>query len=101
MVATLWRLWVTTVGFLAVLAIVCVGFGAMLRLMKIGSALKYVGVVVGFVIVFLMLPGILVSAWSSLPLWQKIGVIVFVVIALLLLGRLRSRTGKGSARHEY
>ena len=101
MVATLWRFWVTTVEFLAILAIVCVGFGTMLRLVKIGDAVKYVGVVGGFVIVLLLLPEFLVSTWSSLLLWQKIGVIVFVVIALVLLGRLRSRTGKGSARHEY
>lgn len=67
--------WVALLGALAMVAIVLTAFGLMLGSVKPGDALKYLGASLGIVIVLMLAPGILVSAWAGLFLWQQIALI--------------------------
>lgn len=71
--------WITLLGSLAVIAIILIALGLMTRIVKPAMALKHVGATLGIVIVLMLLPGILVNAWSAMPLWQRIALVAIGV----------------------
>lgn len=71
--------WMTLIGSLATIALILVVFGLMLGIVKPADALKHIGVILGFVIVLMLIPGILVSAWSGMSLWQQIALAAIVI----------------------
>jgi hypothetical protein len=42
----------------------------MLGIVKLADALRCVGVILDFVIVLISIPGVLLSGWSGMSLWQ-------------------------------
>jgi predicted tellurium resistance membrane protein TerC len=64
--------WVVFMGSLATIALILTAFGLMLGIVKPADAVKHVGAILGIVIALMLVPGALVSAWSSLSLWQRI-----------------------------
>jgi hypothetical protein len=64
--------WVALAGSLAMIALILTAFGLMLGIVKPADAVKHVGAILGIVIALMLVPGALVSAWSSLSLWQRI-----------------------------
>ena len=64
--------WVDLLGSLATIALILTAFGLMLGIVKPADAVKHVGAILGIVIALMLVPGALVSAWSSLSLWQRI-----------------------------
>jgi hypothetical protein len=63
------------VGSFATIAFILTAFGLMLRIVKPADALKRLGAILGAVIALICIPGILVIAWSGMPLWVKIGLV--------------------------
>lgn len=50
--------------------------------------LKCIGAILGYVIVLMLVPGIIVSAWSGMSLWQRLAL---AVIGLVIWQLLRPR----------
>lgn len=85
--------WVGIVGSLAVIAIVITVFGLMLGLMKPADASRRSGAIVGFIILLLLLPAILIHAWAALSLWQQIA-LAGIGLGLWLVLRPQRRPSK-------
>lgn len=71
--------WVALTGSLATIALILMAFGLMLGIVKPADALKHVGAILGFVIVLMLIPGVLVSAWLGMSLWQRIALVAIVI----------------------
>jgi len=89
--------WASLLGLLAIIAIILTAFGLMLGIVKPANAMKRLGAIVGIVTAFMLIPGILVSAWSSMSFWQQIGL---VAIALSAWQWLRPRRRTRYAKHD-
>jgi hypothetical protein len=44
----------------------------MLGIVKPADALKHIGAILGIVVVLMFIAGVLVSAWSGMPLWESL-----------------------------
>ncbi len=77
--------WVALTGSVAMIALILTSFGLMLGIVKPSDALRRVAAILGVVILLLVLPGVLVSTWSSMSLWQRLGLAVFAIGFFLLL----------------
>jgi hypothetical protein len=64
--------WAALLGSLAIIAIVLTAFGLMLGIVKPADALRRVGAILGVVMLLMVIPVVLVSAWSGMSLWQQI-----------------------------
>lgn len=84
MAGTVMAGWLSMLQLLAVIGFAAVAFGLMLGIAKPGSALKHLGMILDTVIALTLLPGIALTAWSRLLLWEKLG-LTAVLVALLLL----------------
>ena len=85
--------WVALTGSLATIALILTAFGIMLGIVKPADVLKHVGAILGIVIVLMLIPGVLVSAWSCMSLWQRIG-LVAIGIGIWQWRRPRRQTRK-------
>jgi len=81
--------WVAITGLVAVIALILTAFGLVLGVVKPAVSLKRIGTILGTVIVLLLIPGVMVSAWSGLSLWQRLGLAVIGIGVLLLLKKSR------------
>jgi asparagine N-glycosylation enzyme membrane subunit Stt3 len=87
--------WMILLGLLAVIALVLMAFGIILGMVKPADAAKHVGAVLGIVIVLMLIPGILASAWSGMSPWQQIALIAIVTGAFSWrMSRRRTRNMK-------
>jgi len=84
-------------GAFAAISIIVTAFGLMLGIMKPADAFKWIGVIVGAVIMLLVLPGIVVSAWSAMMLWQQMAMAA-LGIAIGIAGFECLKRGKGNNR---
>jgi hypothetical protein len=67
--------WLTLTGSFAIIALILTAFGIMLGIVKPADALGRAGAVMGVVVALIVLPGVLVSAWLDMSLWQQIGLV--------------------------
>ena len=67
--------WAVILGSLATIASVLIAFEIMLGMGKPSDAVKHIGAVFGIIVVLMLAPGIIVSAWLTIPLWQRIALI--------------------------
>src|ERR1035441_3990981 len=84
--------WAALTGSLAMIALTFTALGLMLRIVKPDDAARYVGAVLGIVILLALAPGILLSAWSAISVWQRIA-LVAIGIGIWLLRQSRRHTG--------
>jgi Ca2+/Na+ antiporter len=84
-------LWDALVGCMALLGIVVVAFGIMLRVIDVSEGLRRLGLVLGSAILLTVLPAVIVGIWSGLSIWQKIGILTLVAAALLVLFAIRRK----------
>ena len=75
------HVWVALLGSLAMIVLILTAFGLMLGIVKPANAPKHIGTILGLAITAMLLPGVLVSAWSGMSLWQQIA-LVAIGIAL-------------------
>ena len=85
--------WVTLIGSLATIALILAAVGLMLRIVKPADVLKHVGALLGIVIALIVIPCVLVSAWSQIPVWQRIA-LAAVGIGVCQWRRPRRQTRK-------
>lgn len=81
------RGWEALIGLLATIVLVLTPLGLMLRLMTPVEAMKHVGAMLGIFIALLLIPCILMNAWSSMSVSQQFGLVV-MALALWLWLRL-------------
>ncbi|MGA3080566.1 MAG: hypothetical protein ABSD44_04185 [Terracidiphilus sp.] len=89
--------WITFVGALAIIALILTAFGIMLGIVKPADLLKYVGAILGVVVALMVLPGVLLSAWSGMALWRQIALIAIGVGAFRWM---RPRRHSGNKKRE-
>jgi hypothetical protein len=73
--------WMNLIESFATIALILTAFGLMLGIVKPSDALKRLGAILGTVIVLIFITGILVSAWSCMPLWEKIDLVAIGIAA--------------------
>ena len=79
--------WHAIVGSAAMISLILTAFGLMLGIVKPAEFLKRIGTLLGIVILLWVIPGVIASAWSSLPLWQRCGVVAIgISVFLVCLG---------------
>jgi len=54
----------------------------MLGIVKTSNAPQRLAAILGITILLIMLPSIVVSAWSGMSLWQKIGLVAIGILIL-------------------
>lgn len=91
--AALIHSWVTLLGSLAMIAIVLTAFGLMVGILKPAEAVDRIGAILGIMIVFILIPVLLISAWVGLPLWQKIAVVAVGICVRLWLRPRHAQRG--------
>jgi len=67
--------WLVLLESLATMALILTAFGIMLGRVKPGDAVKHFGAILGVTIVLMLTPGVIVSAWSAIPLWQQVALV--------------------------
>jgi hypothetical protein len=65
--------WMNLAGSFATIALILTVFGIMLGIVKPADALRRVAAILGVVMLLLVLPAVLVSIWSGMSLWQRLG----------------------------
>jgi hypothetical protein len=65
--------WVALAGSLAMIALILTAFGLMLGIVKPADALRRVAAILGIVMLLIVLPAVLVSIWSAMSVWQRLG----------------------------
>jgi hypothetical protein len=90
--------WMSLLGSLAIIAIILTAIGLMLGIVKPGDAMRYIGAIVGIVIVLMLAPGTLARVWSAMSLWQQLGLIA---IGIGIIQLLRSRRPTRNRRKDW
>lgn len=80
-------------GACAALALIVVGLGTMLGLVKPSESAKHVGVIVGVTIILVLLVSVFVSLWATMTMWQRL-VLAAIVFALWQMKRQRHKPQK-------
>jgi len=65
--------WVALAGSVAMIALILTAFGLMLGVVKPVDALRRVGGTLGVVMLLLVLLAVIENVWSSMSLWQRLG----------------------------
>ena len=84
--------WVALTGSVAMIALILTAFGLMLGIVKPSDALRRVAAILGVVMLLLVLPVVLVSIWSGMSLWQRLG------LAAIMLGLWQWRRPRRQVR---
>jgi hypothetical protein len=85
--------WVALTGSVAMIALIFTALGLMLGIVKPSDTARHVGAILGIVILLTVAPGILLSAWSAIPVWQRIALIA-VGIGVWQVVRPKRHTGR-------
>jgi hypothetical protein len=88
------RRWAGIVESAALFAMTVLSFGVMVRIVNSSDVLKYLGAILCVTILLLELPAIMASAWSSMTIWQHLGIVILgiaVGLSLRALRQVRSR----------
>ena len=86
---TLLRGWASLVGYGALIAIVVLALGAMVRMVKPGDVMGRLGVIVGVMILCLILPAITVSEWNAMSFLEHLEMVFIGIVVVFLLGKMR------------
>ena len=86
---TLLHGWATLVKCAALIAIVVLALGLIVRAVKLGNVMRHLGVIVGIMILLLMLPAIILSEWSSMSFFQQFGIAFLGIVVVLLFNKMR------------
>lgn len=86
------RRWDGIVESVAFVAIVILAIGVMVSAIKPSDAAKHLGALLCIVILLIVLPAIIVSAWYSMSLWQHLGISMLgAMVGLSILAARQTR----------
>ena len=94
----LMRGWDGIVESVALLAVVILALGVLVRVVKPSDAARHLGAILCVVILLLMLPAILVTTWHSMASWQQFGIVALGIMIVLSLWALRQPRKKQKER---
>jgi len=86
--------WFALLGSVAMLAVVLTALGLMIGLVKPADIPRKLRTLLANLIALMIFPGILMSAWARLTLWQQIALAAIGVIILLILVPARKARNK-------
>jgi hypothetical protein len=81
--------WLTFLGSIAMIGIILIAIGIMLGIVKAADAMKHAGAILGILIVLMLTPSILITAWSGMSLWQQVALFAIAIGLLMLWQRAR------------
>ena len=84
--------WVSIVGSLATVAFVLVSVALMLQAITSAQAIKMAAAVVVLTILIILLPALIINAWSGVSIREKLVACIFVALAIVY--RLYRRTSQ-------
>jgi hypothetical protein len=93
------RGWAEIVESFALFAITVLAIGVIVSAVKLSDVLKHLGAILCVTILLLMLPTIIVSAWSSMTIWQHFGIVILCIMIGLSV-RAPRQTRNKQQRHE-
>jgi len=85
----LMRGWAGIVESVALLSIVILAIGLMISAVKPSEAARHLGTILLFLILLIMLPAIMVEAWSSMSFWQHLRIVILGIMVGMLLRAVR------------
>jgi len=88
------RGWDGFVESAALVAIVILAIGVMVRVVKPSDAARHLGAILCIVILLIVLPAIMLSAWYSMSYWQQFGVVLLGVVIGVSIWALRQARWK-------
>lgn len=87
--------WARLVESVATIALILTALVLMLGIVKPVDALKRVGAILGIVVMLMLIPGVIVSTWSGMSLWQQLG-LAAIALGIWLRRRPRRQTNNKS-----
>lgn len=90
-------LWDAIVKSAAVIGIVVIAIGLMVRMIDARRALAKIGTALGTLLLLLALPPILVGIWHTLSFWQQVGIITLGAV----VGAIALRLSTASKRNQH
>jgi hypothetical protein len=84
-------LWDELVGSAALVAIIILTFGAMIRAVKLENILQRLVAILGIAILLMMLPTTIVSLWRSMSLTEHLGLAIVVILTIWLMGAAKRK----------
>jgi hypothetical protein len=90
----LMRGWAGIVESVALVAIAILAIGVIVSAVKPSEAARHLGTILFVVILLLMLPAIMATAWSSMSFWQHLGIVILGITIGLSLRALRQARNK-------
>jgi hypothetical protein len=88
------RGWAGIVESVALFAITVLAIGLIVSAVKPSDAAKHLGAILCIMILLLMLPAIIASAWSTMATWQHLGILFLGVMVGISLRALRQTQNK-------
>ena len=86
--------WMTVIESLATIAIILTAFGLMLGILKPADTLRQVAGILAVAILFMLIPCVVVNAWSGITPWQRAALVVLGLF-FVLLRRPRQKKSRG------
>src|ERR1700678_2608162 len=90
----LMRSWAGIVESVALFALTILAIGLIVSAVKLSDVMKHLGTILGVVILLLMLPAIMASAWASMSYWQHLGIVILGILIGVSLRALREMRNK-------
>jgi hypothetical protein len=85
----LMRGWAGIAESVGLIAIITLAIGVIVSAVKPSDAVKHLGAILCMTILFLVLPAIMASTWSSMSYWQQFGIVILGIMISLSLRALR------------
>jgi hypothetical protein len=86
--------WAEIVESFALFAIAILAIGLIVSAVKPSEVVKHLGTILCIVILLLVLPAIMVTAWASMSYWQHLGIVILGIMIGLSLWALRESRKK-------
>jgi hypothetical protein len=90
--------WTQLVESLATIGIIVIALCLMLGIVERSDILKHIGAIFGIAIVLILIPAMLLSTWTAMSFWQRIGVAALGFAVLLF--RQPPRRGSPKKKRE-
>ncbi len=71
------QVWALLVESLATIGIIVTALCLMAGLVERSEVLKHIGIILGFAIVLILIPAMLLNTWAAMSVWQWIGVVAW------------------------
>lgn len=97
---SLLQMWDAVLASVAVIIIVVIALGLIIRVIEPPSAFRRIVATLGCMVILIMIPPIILHLWFSLSPWQQIGIVALLGFAIVVtLSRRHASSRKRSPSH--